>query len=590
MILIFVVFMITVMAVVGTVLLLNVSNYYADTFFEQTETALAEGSSLRNELLNAMNGEDFVSTQKNILTAYSSTLGIDAYRNFYILDLDGNMLDGSDRRETSSMTKTQNLLAAMSGKAQKSETGLEYTDYAVRLENGENSCIVYIIDTQEERGELSWRLFSIILQTVFIGIAIAIILSFFLAKAIMSPIQNLTQGAQMVASGDFSYEIHVRSKDEIGILTKTFNYMRETLKTNLDEINGEKEKIHTVFSHLSEPVIAFSRNGDVMNINDSAKKLLGKDYTADFNFEKLTELLNIDSTRETIYLDENDNEKSYVYHDRQYHGRVLDVTFGVIRYVENKRNTLGILAVIHDITSRYELDKSRREFVANVSHELRTPLTGIIGATETVLNYPDMPEETQTEFLHMAVDESNRMLRIVTDLLTLSRLDDNRAQWKVSTFEIGSVLHHLCEVMKFDSDTHGHTLIYQEIEKDLPFVTGDKEKIEQVITNVISNSIKYTPDGGKIEVSAQQNDERDSIIICVSDNGIGIPQEDIPRLFERFYRVEKARSSKAGGTGLGLAIAKEIVEAHGGDIRVESQPGCGTTVCIRIPFHSQLSI
>lgn len=193
-------------------------------------------------------------------------------------------------------------------------------------------------------------------------------------------------------------------------------------------------------------------------------------------------------------------------------------------------------------------------------------------------------------FLHMAVDECDRMTRIVSDLLVLSRLDNKRTKWNIKPFDPDSVLRHISEVMKVDAAAHSHTLTYTRTE-ELPAVTGDKERIEQVIINVLSNAIKYTPDGGKIEMIAsptRRGKAIDGISVIVRDNGIGIPEEDVPHLFERFYRVEKSRTSETGGTGLGLAIAKEIVDAHGGSINVASVQGKGTAVRITLPLETKL--
>jgi two-component system sensor histidine kinase VicK len=240
---------------------------------------------------------------------------------------------------------------------------------------------------------------------------------------------------------------------------------------------------------------------------------------------------------------------------------------------------------MHDITERYELDKSRREFVANVSHELRTPLTGIKGAVETVLEYPTLDTSLRDQFLGMAVEECDRMTRIVSDLLTLSRFDNDGTVWKIETFESTAFLDRVYDVMRTDAKNRGHSFI-KNYSQSLPPVTGDKEKLQQVLINVLSNAMKYTEPGG--EISLEAHEDKNGIAVFVSDNGIGIPKEDIPRLFERFYCVEKARSSESGGTGLGLAIAKEIMNAHGGEIEIESELGEGTKVRILLPYEPLL--
>ena len=278
-------------------------------------------------------------------------------------------------------------------------------------------------------------------------------------------------------------------------------------------------------------------------------------------------------------------EDGYSVSDVMFSGKVLDISFGTISYRDNDAARSGMLAVIHDETGRYELDKSRREFVANVSHEMRTPLTSIKGACETILADEAMGADMRSFFLNMAVEECDRMTRIVSDLLVLSRLDNKRTQWSIEKFDTSKMLAHIIEVMRVDADAHSHTLTY-DAPTELVHITADKERIEQVLINILSNAIKYTPDGGTVTLSARA--QSDSVKFEVRDTGIGIPEEDLPHLFERFYRVEKSRTSETGGTGLGLAIAKEIVEAHGGSISVTSTVGKGSVVTIVLPIETKL--
>ncbi|MBQ8508976.1 MAG: HAMP domain-containing protein [Clostridia bacterium] len=591
-ILIMVLFIVTVMCVIGTVLINSVNSFYMDEFTSHMEQNLAEGSLLRGELQSALESEDFAAEQQKILESSRGILGIDEYRNFFILDADGNFLDGSDVEMGQSLRKTANLLAAMRGQPKNTQAmGSDFADYAIKLENGENGCIIYIKDSMNEMQVFTWSLFSIILQALLVALIFAIVLAFFLSKAITSPIRSLTRGAKLVAAGEFSHEIDVHSHDEIGTLTDTFNYMKKTLKSTLEEVSGEHQKLETMFTYLHDGVVAFTEDGHVLHINQSFRDLLGSKYDENFTFARLLELFGIEynSSFRVEYVDQkqSSSEDGYNVSDVMFDGKVLDVNFGNIRYMADNASHDGVLAVIHDETGRYELDKSRREFVANVSHEMRTPLTSIKGACETILNDPDMPDEMREFFLNMAVTECDRMTRIVSDLLVLSRLDNKRTQWNIQSFDPDKALIHICEVMKVDAAAHSHKLSYTA-SGELPEITADKERIEQVLINVLSNAIKYTPDGGCIELFARPLPGNGGIEVKVRDNGIGIPDEDIPHLFERFYRVEKSRTSETGGTGLGLAIAKEIIEAHGGTIAIESKSGVGTVVTLTLPRETRL--
>lgn len=563
-ILILVIFIITVMSVVGTVLLNSVYRFYTEDFVTQMEQSFAVDGQLYSALVSAVGEEEYVSSLKAVLHSYSAWLGIDSYRNYYILDGDGVMLDGSDETLGQTLRKTPNMVAAMNGsRGSEQSSGTDYTDYAVPLSGGGNSCIIYVKDSQEDMQQLSWILFSIILQALFIGLLIALLLAFFLSKAITQPIQSLTQGAQLIAAGEFSHELDAHSNDEIGTLTDTFNHMKQVLKTTLDEVQGERAKLETVFSYLKDGVVAFTDEGKLLHINNSACELLasGAELTdiENFNLERLLDLFSVSYSNGRFEKRGSDGaveggEGDVTFGGIVSAGRVLEVSFGRIRYNDAGKMYSGVITVIHDITSRYELEKSRREFVANVSHELRTPLTSIKGACETLHDHPELPQEIQTRFLEMAISESDRMTSIVRDLLVLSRLDDKRTRWKISRFDLNASLRRMCDVMQVEATNRHQRLELVPVEGELP-ITADAERIEQVVLNILSNAVKYTPEGGKILVRSGRS-AADRVYVSVRDNGIGIPEEDQPRLFERFYRVEKARTSETGGTGLALPLPR----------------------------------
>ncbi len=586
-ILIFVIFTITLMVAIGAILISSANSFYNNDFFEQMDTVFDPNGSLYNDLLNALDAYESTERQKEILRSYSSQLGINKSRNYYILDGNGEYLDGSDARLGAELEKTPNLISAMAGgQGTEKQFQTDYIDYAIYLSGEEGDCIIYVKDLQTEAKTFSVMIFEIIAQAFFIGLAVAVLLSFFLSRAITAPIQSLTEGAQKIARGEFESEIRIRSDDEIGILTESFNNMRDVLKNTLDEITGERQKFETLFMYLNDGVLAFDNSGKLIHINKTACSLfhLNPDGATELGerlgFSQMIKSLDIDYEEIS---DKYKESRNYAVHDVIFGEKALDITFAEFRYIERNREKKGTMCVIHDNTSRYELDKSRREFVADVSHELRTPLTGIKGAVETVLEYPTLDTEIRDSFLQMAVEECDRMTRIVSDLLVLSRLDNKRTAWKIETFSASSFLDHLYDVMSVEAKNRSHTFT-KKYPADMPELTGDKEKLQQVLINILSNAMKYTADGGHIVMEAHSAEN--GILICVSDNGMGIPEEDLPRLFERFYRVEKARSSDAGGTGLGLAIAKEIIDAHGGEIRVESVSGEGTSVHVLLPYEA----
>lgn len=585
-ILILVIFTLIVMSVVGAVLISSVLGYYNDQFAACMTQNFGEDAQLRQYLVAAMTDADgdFAAKQKSILASYASRLGIDDYRNYYILDADGDFLDGSDTAGGEALAETPNLVAAMNGQLGDANTaGSDYADYALPLTVGDASCIIYLRDTQDELHEINWMLFSIILQALFIGLLIAILLSFFLARAISMPLSRLTEGVQRVAKGDFKDKISVHSADEIGVLTENFNTMSRMLEENLDEINGEREKLETVLSCLKDAVITFGKDGRPLQINRAATDLFADAKREELTLDYIFSLLHYESGGIDISLDdESGGDVPAV----RYKGRVYELYFGNIRYRDASSMREGVILVIHDVTQSYELDRSRREFVANASHELRTPLTTIKMVIEALAGDEGVTKnEMNKSFLDMAETESTRMELLIKNLLTLSQLDSKTMNFNVREFDLEESVAYLAKSLAVNASAHGHKLTFDGA-YDPVIIRGDKIRIEQILINITSNAIKYTPDGGRI--SLRLHDLGDRAEISITDNGVGIPEEDIPHLFERFYRVEKARSSDKGGTGLGLAIAKEFAVAHGGDIRVSSIVGKGTTFTVTLPKQGKL--
>lgn len=583
-VLIFIVFIIAVMATVGIFLMNSVFDFYTDEFSLQMQEGFSESTVQR--LTEALEYENATDTQKQILVAYSGTFGFDNNRHFYILDKNAKILDSS-QDEITKLVKTQNLVSAMNGKnGVRPSYANEFLDYALYIENGEENCIIYVVDDMSETKNLSFMLFSIIIRALIIGLIIALIMAFFLAKAITKPIQTITGGTKQISSGDYSHRLKIRTKDEIGTLAKNFNGMAQVIENTLEEVSGEREKLKNVFDRLSAGVAAFEENGELIHINPSALSILSLPESHKPSFDEMTCALGIpevtmDSLRKfgAVHIDEQSLS------DVATRELVVSIDIGVFGYDGAAKS--GFIVVFQNITENALLEKNRREFIANVSHELRTPLTSVKGATETIIEDPDMPESIRQRFLGMVINESDRMTRIVQDLLVLSRLDNRRMTWRPSKFDLYAATDGMCSALSAEAKVHGHSLTLDP-ENSAPMpIFADKERIEQVVTNIIGNAIKYTPDGGKIGVKVSDLGEA-GYSISVADSGVGIPKEDLEHIFERFYRVDKSRSTDAGGTGLGLSIAKDIIDAHGGDIVIDSEYGKGTTVTITLPKDSRL--
>jgi two-component system sensor histidine kinase VicK len=346
--------------------------------------------------------------------------------------------------------------------------------------------------------------------------------------------------------------------------------MADQLKKTIREVENERTKLDALFLHMTDGVVAFNRNGAVIHANPAAEEMLSRpipiEGEVDYNqlFGSITPLGELLGTKEDcLEADMRQGERSL---------HLLFASF-------SREEQAGLLVVIHDVTQQMKTEELRREFVANVSHELRTPLTNIRSYAETLSDTEDLPKDMQQNFLQVILNESDRMTHIVQDLLTLSRFDSSRGDMNFSWFPFEAALRDLYEAVRLEAQRRGHQL--ELIKQDpLPKIRADRERILQVMMNIVSNSIKYTPNGGRIIISAgvMQN----GVWIEVSDNGIGIPPEDQERIFERFYRVDKARSRESGGTGLGLSIAKEIVDRHEGTICLVNREEAGTTVRLEL--------
>ena len=570
-VLILVLMIISVMAVVGTFLINSVSTFYLDNFYEQMQSVFTTDTILSMEEAAAENGADGLIT---IVDAHRSRLGIDDYRNYYILDGQGRFLDGSNPNIT--LTRTSNIISAMAGEAgMRSSVSDSMMDVAVPVDMDGNDVvdyIVYIADDKQEISDLSWRFFQIVMQAMMFGLLAAILLSFLLSKTITTPIERITEGAKSIAEGNFDQDLGVQSSDEIGELTRSFNYMARRLKSTVGEVQGERDKLNTLFLHMTDGVAAFTTEGKLIHMNPATENLLGVRMEDGLSFDEMFADLDMPNSDETAM-------RTFLTSEITRFGRVLSVTLAPYGALDGEG---GVIAVIHDITEQRRLDDARREFVANVSHELRTPLTNIRSYTETLLDAAgDIPLDTEKQFLGVISSESERMARIVTDLLTLSKLDYGRMELRMTRFSLADMLRNVANAMKLTAQDSGHEL-QVDTPDDLPAIVGDRERIEQVVVNILSNAVKYTPAGGHIRLAACTM-PNNRVRITVEDDGVGIPASDVPRLFERFYRVDKARSRAAGGTGLGLAIAKEIVEQHEGKIALASEYGKGTTVTITLP-------
>lgn len=573
---IFILVILAVVTAVGSFMTTNIVKFYNDEFSDMMEHVFTPSLISELEKSAQQSGSDGV---WDIVSSYIGPLGIDTYRFYSILDAkDGNVIKSYDEAKSFGMEKSDNIISAMCGKTGNlSDTEKSYMDYAVPINvNGNVKYIVYIKDTKNEINSITKNIIVILIEALLFAVLIAAVLGFFFSRTITKPIRVLTRNAEKLASGEFDTINTVKADDEIGKLSNTFAYMSSALRDTINEVNSEKDKVETILQNMTDGILAFNLNGELVHINQEAKKLINRQYYDDLKFDAFFKEINADITMgNLIYIKDNKNTERQV----TIGGKIVKFTFAPF---SNENKISGILVVIHDITSQQKLELSRREFVANVSHELRTPLTTVKSYAETLMDMSDADTEMKNKFLSTIAAEADRMTRIVKDLLTLSKLDEG--QYEVRPFErieLSSFVKDISERMYFPAKEKHQTL--RCFAPDEPFcIMSDKDKLEQVIINIISNAVKYTQENGNIEIYVGKLYTNAFIKVC--DNGIGIPKENLPRIFERFYRVDKARSRETGGTGLGLAIAKQIMTQLGGNITIDSTYGKGTEVIVAVPL------
>ena len=575
-VLIMILLVVCLMTIAGAFLVNSVNRFYLNEFYTQMVEVFSQDTEFIRDLVTAREGEtDGVQAIDEILVAKMGPLGVDGKnRNYYLLDGDtGQILSSSDDDAGDTLEEiTPNLLIALNEKREGDESDLtaSYMDLALPISRGEEDYVIYILDQRATVRELNNQLFQLIIEALVFGLVISVLLSFLLSRAMVTPIRALTRGAQRVAEGDFGHEIQVESHDEIGVLTNAFNAMSRQLQSTLQEVESERTKLSTLFLHMTDGVVAFNQSGEVIHSNPAAEEMLGQAIpvggavTYGDLFQDMVPL-------ETVLTTDRDClEIETVWGER-----ILLLLLAPF----NREKQVGVLVVVHDVTQQVKNETMRKEFVANVSHELRTPITNIRSYAETLAENPDLPPDTTASFLGVILSESDRMTHIVQDLLTLSRFDSGHSELNLTTFPFAGLLEESCQAMRIEAQRRGHTLRLEGT-GGLPAIRADWERISQVVMNVLSNAIKYTPDGGRIVLTAGCTPDR--VWLEVADNGIGIPPEDRDRIFERFYRVDKARSRESGGTGLGLSIAQEIVRQHQGSLTLVDRPGPGTTLRLEL--------
>ena len=393
-------------------------------------------------------------------------------------------------------------------------------------------------------------------------------------------LKQLNQKVKDLIAGDYSQVLDMQGNSEITNITNNLNDLSEVIRLTQENLEQESKRLHSILSYMTDGVLATNRRGQITMINDMAKRQLGVESDEALN-QNILELLKIEDEYELRDLITQSPE--LMIYSQNVNGEYISlrVRFALIR--RESGFISGLVAVLHDTTEQEKEERERRLFVSNVSHELRTPLTSVKSYLEA-LDEGALSEPVAPDFIKVSLDETNRMMRMVTDLLHLSRIDNATSHLDVELINFTAFITFILN--RFDKIRAQDEEKKYEIVRDYPitsvWIEIDTDKMTQVIDNILNNAVKYSPDGGKITVSMKTTD--DQMILSISDQGLGIPKEDLPKIFDRFYRVDKARSRAQGGTGLGLAIAKEIVKQHNGFIWAKSEYGKGSTFTIVLPY------
>ncbi|MFU0791137.1 MAG: cell wall metabolism sensor histidine kinase WalK [Virgibacillus proomii] len=439
--------------------------------------------------------------------------------------------------------------------------------------------VIYLEASLEPVYKQLMNINEIFFQGSVLAITVSAFIGILVARTITKPIIEMRRQAQKMARGDFTQKVNVYGWDEIGHLSETFNDLNNQLKHSYATIEEERRKLSSVLSNMSDGVIATDSSGSITLMNEAAGRLIGHnpdEMVGEFLLDVLhleEKMVDISELHESgsMIIDFGDDEQDFI----------LRANFSTV--FDDEEDITGFITVISDVTEQEKVEAERREFVSNVSHELRTPLTTMKSYVEALTDGAWEDKEIAPKFLHVVHNETDRMIRMVNDLLQLSKMDAKEYPLQKERVEFIDYFHQIID--RFEMQAPNRIQLKRELPNGSYYVWMDKDKMTQVLDNIISNAIKYSPEGGTIKLNVEYR--RHHLLISIQDQGLGIAYDKLEKIFERFYRADKARTRKLGGTGLGLAIAKELVEAHHGQIWAESKEGKGTTIYFTLPLMNQ---
>ena len=572
--------------------------YFSQELEENLKDSFEGSISQRIDLMEISIREELLKERDETMPTLETSLA-DILRELSTEDINEiRIIDNRNRMIATSDTDAQTLIGQRSNediarKAMVAETLFETLALDPATQNrvwvlaspvfnttgGKNEVIgvIYIESDIEKVYEQLTDINRIFAIGTMLALMITFILGVFIARTITRPISDMRKQAHAMAKGNYSRKVRVYGSDEIGLLAMSFNHLTNRLQEAQSTTEAERRKLASVLSNMTDGVIATDRKGRIILINDPALELLHVTREAtlnrpigavlgidqEYSFEDLTYM------KDSVNLDFSTNNAPYI----------LRANFSIIQKETGFVN--GLITVLHDITEQEKIDMERREFVANVSHELRTPLTTMSSYLEALADGAWKDESIAPQFLNVTQTETARMIRLVNDLLKLSKMDSQEYDLNLEVVEFNKFFNRIID--RFEMSKSQQVEFVRILPEQSYFVEVDTDKLTQVIDNIISNAIKYSPDGGNVRFGFTVHENM--LKVMVSDDGMGIPKENVTKIFERFYRVDRARARSMGGTGLGLAIAREMIEAHGGKIWAQSEEGVGTTIFFTLPYE-----
>lgn len=588
-IIIFILLLLVAIQVIGSYFVGNLEENLTDNFKNSVNDRI-DYVSLNLEQAFAkerVEGEDELTLEQEVQNIVRD-VDRDDITSLQVVDLQGRVLGTNDITILDSVgKKTANrlVLNVLLYGAPKQNTYLISENRvfvrAVSLKDGNDEVVgaIYVEASMESVYDQLESINQIFLNGSILAVTVSALLAVLVARTITKPIKEMRRQAKTMARGDFSQKVNVYSSDEIGNLADTFNDLNDKLRHSQATTEEERRKLSSVLSNMSDGVIATDHKGAVTLMNDAAAQLIEKDpddVKGDFLLDVLQlsdRIGDISELQDTGSMIIDFSEEDAIF--------LIRANFSII--LDDEEEVIGFITVISDVTEQEKAEQERRDFVSNVSHELRTPLTTMRSYMEALTDGAWKDNEIAPKFLSVTQNETERMIRMVNDLLQLSKMDHKDYGLHKERTEFITYFHRIID--RFEMNVAEKVNLKRELPDGQNYVYLDKDKMTQVLDNIISNAIKYSPNGGAIRFRVEK--QKHQLLISIQDDGPGIAYEKLDKIFERFYRADKARNRKLGGTGLGLAIAKELVEAHYGKIWAKSKEGKGTTILFTLPLMNQ---